>query len=810
MTEDHKIVLAGCTPTPLGSYLKALGVIRILSEQFRALAPIHAYWRYDHLVLRSPALTGDLTNDQGIVSDFFANKYEPSPLVTPWNGRGGFLEGDDDGDDGGSTRVGPAMVTDFSSNQNHRRFSTIAGTLTFLTEVDVLKQLNSARTILKTLRAEEKRRGKNNLTAVEQQEIKRQDFLVRRLKNGLLQELRGNLPDGLLDWFDTCQLLVPDMTKSGGNTLVSLPSPILGAGGLDGSMDFGVNFLRRVKELFDLTSGRPRNGMEELLRNSLFGTATNRLYSTSPQDKRPVSAGQFNPGQAGGKNASTGYSGDALINPWDAVLQLEGAVVYSGTTTRKNTDAFSIYGSLPFTVAPSAVGHSTDLADESPKRVKRKTAEVWLPIWERPTSYSELKQLFKEGRVTLQGRAVRDGFGFARAVTTLGVNRGITGFQRIAFLKRSGDAFFAVPLGRHSTQYNPASEWLADLDNNQFLDRFRKYVRRKSPGGDWVAPVALRSSAKLLDTEILRWCAATSPNGAQRIIVLLGQINAQLARRLQKSSKKDLQISPPPVPRLREQWVRVADDDGPAFRIARALAGLRGVGDQALPLRAQLFPVHPRYNNWIESACKGDDPSCRERLHRSGKGELISTLISLLHDRLSIAQRLEFKDKPLQSPSGISLTDLATFLEGDHLDAKIAVLLPGLALCDIPRDHEHVVGEGAPPAAFALCKLVLTPDTTLHSLGVLPSNQRLPMPLQLVPKLATGNRAQADQAIQISWRRLRASSLTPAMPLDDRPDLAGIYPRRLAAGLLIPLSYGATGALARAVLKSSTSSEDAA
>jgi len=326
MTEDHKIVLAGCTPTPLGSYLKALGVIRILSEQFRALAPIHAYWRYDHLVLRSPALTGDLTNDQGIVSDFFANKYEPSPLVTPWNGRGGFLEGDDDGDDGGSTRVGPAMVTDFSSNQNHRRFSTIAGTLTFLTEVDVLKQLNSARTILKTLRAEEKRRGKNNLTAVEQQEIKRQDFLVRRLKNGLLQELRGNLPDGLLDWFDTCQLLVPDMTKSGGNTLVSLPSPILGAGGLDGSMDFGVNFLRRVKELFDLTSGRPRNGMEELLRNSLFGTATNRLYSTSPQDKRPVSAGQFNPGQAGGKNASTGYSGDALINPWDAVLQLEGAV----------------------------------------------------------------------------------------------------------------------------------------------------------------------------------------------------------------------------------------------------------------------------------------------------------------------------------------------------------------------------------------------------------------------------------------------------------------------------------------------------
>jgi CRISPR-associated protein Csx17 len=232
---------------------------------------------------------------------------------------------------------------------------------------------------------------------------------------------------------------------------------------------------------------------------------------------------------------------------------------------------------------------------------------------------------------------------------------------------------------------------------------------------------------------------------------------------------------------------------------------MRGVNDQALPLRAQLFPVHPRYGDWIDSACKakgsGNDRACRTRLHRPGKGDLVATLIDLLVQRLTLIGRMDLNDKPLQSSTGIDVADLSALLADTGMDAAITTLLPGLALCEIPPGAERSAGDTVAPAAFALSKLTLTTDATLHSLGLLPRDQRIPVPPQMVAKLASGNHVQADQAIQIAWRRLRGTGLVPAMTLKNRPRLAGIDPRRLAAALLVPLSYGATGALARAVLK---------
>lgn len=51
MNETHVVELTGCTPEPLMNYLKALGVLRLVSEQ--ADPEARGYWRGDRFVLES-------------------------------------------------------------------------------------------------------------------------------------------------------------------------------------------------------------------------------------------------------------------------------------------------------------------------------------------------------------------------------------------------------------------------------------------------------------------------------------------------------------------------------------------------------------------------------------------------------------------------------------------------------------------------------------------------------------------------------------------------------------------------------------
>jgi CRISPR-associated protein Csx17 len=112
---------------------------------------------------------------------------------------------------------------------------------------------------------------------------------------------------------------------------------------------------------------------------------------------------------------------------------------------------------------------------------------------------------------------------------------------------------------------------------------------------------------------------------------------------------------------------------------------------------------------------------------------------------------------------------------------------------------EHNAGEGAVPAAFALIKLCLTPDITLRALDLMGEKEHVPVPPNLLAQLAAGN--TGNRAVRLAWRRLRASDLTPLFESNALPVLDGIDPRRAAAALLIPLRYGATGALGRSILK---------
>lgn len=704
----NEIVLAGCAPTPLANYLKALGVLRLLSAKH---PETRGFWRHDQFVLNTSL------DEEGIV-DFFLNDYEPTPIMAPWNGGSGFFEKD-----------------------NKSALQTIDGSTGTR-----FKQYRQCLSI-----------AEQTLAGMDRGASPKGDHKI-----ALLTRIRARLPDNALGWFDAAVLLASDSPQY---------PPLLGTGGNDGRLDFTNNFMQRLTEVLSLEdSEEPPELSATWLRTALFGEPAPGLL------KKAI--GQFAPGQAGGPNASTGFEADSAMNPWDFVAMIEGALMFAAAAVRRNAEDPVGILSYPFTVR--AVGAGAGSLGEGDTANAR--GELWMPLWHAPVTYAEIRTLLAEGRVALGKKPARDALDFIRAIHHLGGYRGVRSFQRFGLLMRSGKAYLATPLSRVEVSDEPQSNLFDELERNAWLDRFRGFTR-----GDNTANRFLMLRKRLEDLLFELSGHETSKAEMQALLILLGEIQRALA-----SSSKAME-SVRPLPRLSERWVAAADDGTPEFRITKALAGLRGVGDEPLPLRAQLFPVHRKFDQWVTP-----ETSEKLRIHTGQKGRLIDTLRALLEHRMQLTKRLGLKDKPLTSAAGALPEDVTVFLHDNRLDTRIAALLPGLCLCSIPLDTDRSAGEGVLPAAFGLMKLALTPDHTLRSVGVLNESDHMPPPAGMLAQLAAGN--HNNRAVEVAQRRLRASGLA-AFPADELPTLAGISSQRAAAALLIPLRYGATGALARNLLE---------
>lgn len=79
----NPVKLTGCTPEPLMSYLKALGIFRLVAEQADTSAC--GYWRGGVFVLET-------TLDREAITQFFLEQYKPTPILAPWNGGSGFYK----------------------------------------------------------------------------------------------------------------------------------------------------------------------------------------------------------------------------------------------------------------------------------------------------------------------------------------------------------------------------------------------------------------------------------------------------------------------------------------------------------------------------------------------------------------------------------------------------------------------------------------------------------------------------------------------------------------------------------------------
>ena len=773
----NDIALTGCNPTPLASYLKALAVLRLVAEaglDEGGDPQASGFWRDDVFVLRTR-----LTREQ--LCRYFLEWYRPTPLIAPWNGRAGFLEGGDDDDDesevtqladeaedeGESTRIGTEMVRAFTSATLHARFGPIKKAIEGFQRVHALDVLNVNRAKAKALEAEVKKNKKARLPVLDGDEDRLRMLKAEniRLKAQVLLQLRNEADEGWLSWFDACQSLAQISSTKEQDRNKPQHAPLLGKGGVDGSMDFGVNFQKRITELFDLTTGNPLPICAVWLDHALFDLTTAGLIAIKP--------GQFHPGVGKFPNSGNGFLGEELGNPWNSMFSLEGAMLFATATSRRLESNDPGMLSAPFTVTSrvSGVG-SASLCDESEKLTN---GEIWMPLWTAPAAFDEVRCLLTEGRASINGRTARDGLDFARAVAKLGVDRGIKSFQRFGFLKRFGKAYLAAPLMRLPVRRNDAADLISDLERRDWLRSVQQYGRGK------LAPDSFRSAVHQLDTALFALTQQASREALQAVLRHVGRIDTALG--ISAKARKAVRV---PVPRLRKEWAMKADDDSAEFRIAVALAGLtlRGAdGHAALHTRRHLVAVS-------ESANKEGDRQWEPTsgLAAWGVGPLANNLAALLHRRWLKAVTLGVEGEMLASQTGATCADVVAFIRGNTDDARIAELLAGLACVDLSQLAPlQGQSEAVLPPTFALLKIFFTPESVLRPLRLLPEDRSLRLPAEIPTRLASDD---VQAAVMLAWQRLRALGIN--LPGRDPPRAVVADGPRWLAALCIPLTFNET------------------
>ena len=787
MTIHDPLPLDGCTPTPLASYLKALGVLRLISSNAnhvsgKAADPrARGWWEDERFVLLTSL-------DPEALLEFFLRDYSPSPIIAPWNGRAGFLEGDAGVE---SSRIGAELVSAIQ-NSGSKRFRGIRKTVESLHDNETIR-------ILDRLRVEDKQLAKiveaakaGGSSATKEEEKRR--HVAKKLKEFkalLLPTLRSTTDPQHLAYVDVCYVL----SRS------EAPAPLLGSGGNDGSRDFGVNFAERLRELLDFQTGVPTSIALVELEAALFATGQ-RLDATG-------SMGQFNPGQ-GGVNATTGYDGRCPLNSWDVVLAMEGTFLFGGSMTRRSDATGNARAAFPFTFEPSTSGAgSLSVADPN-----RPRGEIWTPLWSKPATSSETGALFAEGRLTLGQRGARTGLDAARSVARTGHARGIASFERYSLTQPDTKMpYQATPLGRFHVPNRPQRDLAEDLEVGGWFENLRRFAGGKQ------LPAHARATVRRLEDALFQMASASLRGfGTRNALVALGK----LVEWLVASPKARENLNPPP--RLSSQWTIVADDGTPEFRVAAALAGLglpdaskrradphrhAGVGsdtDQyrsATPMAAHFAPI-------ATNSTPNDAPRLPINGQWSanasvvwGKGDLVSNMIAVLERRLVEASRCGQDDNPLASATGARLHEIAAFLSGAFDGARCANLMAGL----IWVEPVHLpIWRSAPPSplpfAYAALKPIFTPDDLLREVGVLVGDARLPIPSGLVSRLRAKNPRVVDEVVRIALARARSSGIPSPFEgvRGGRSDGPGRFNAstptdRLAAALLIPIDGLAVKAL---------------
>ncbi len=727
------LTLSGCAPVPLAHYLKALGILRLVSEQADPAAT--GRWHRDQFVLHSQL-------DREALLKFFLEEYQPTPVLSPWNGGSGFYFQEEK-----LNQKDP--LTGKKVKTGVRNQETAATKI-------VAQILSSDSARLETYRSTIRK----TKALIESKGLVAAPDTSGAAKDELVLELRSLWPDVAVDWLDCVTVLTSSNDAKSRTGLKPNYTTLLGSGANDGNADFTSNFMQRLMEIHGATPEQA----SQWLRTSLFN-------ENHPCSRIEALAGQYAPGTAGGANSTSGFTSKFSINPWDFVLLIEGTLFFAAAAMKHHES--SNYGSIayPFCVTSSGAGYASGSPSDE-KADKALTEEMWLPLWNRPCSTQELRAIFGEGRAQLRGRNAKTGVDFAQAIGALGTDAGISSFQRIGFLVRNGKSVFATPLTRIIARKNASSDLLSDIDT--WLDRFRRAATKDT------APSSARRALSQLESAIIDLCTSHTSDRLLCVFIALGQCQATAARSLRWATDPKNYL--PPLQGLRKKWLKHGWHR-PEFRLAASLASISGkFGKDWLTLRCHLEQVDSFTKDKETLAYRwADNPTNNVQWSAAQVPDVLNDIL---------ARRLILTEDPPQTRPEVwaSLADIKAFIEGEIDDALLSDLLWSMSLINwrekngLPQDRSERV---VPPTLYALLKLCFPPV-----------QESMPEHILQVPAVPAIHRHAANgngtEAATLALRRLRASGYRP---LIRQLPVQGVYARRTAAAMLFPISDRTLGEL---------------
>ncbi len=212
---DH--VLTGCRSTPLLSYLKALGIARLLH---RVDPSVRLWWGRDGFARLRTVL------NQDALLRYFIEEYEPSPIVSPWNLESGFFPGKfGDALHGVETSATPRLL-------------------------EIRQAIESGRAALTERHLVHAPKGAD--------------------KDEFIEAWRAGCPESCLEWLDAAWGLTDEKPR---------PNPLLVSGGVDSRFEFARNFVERLEDCLPqlFVPQAETNRSTELLVYALFDRDTTRL-----------------------------------------------------------------------------------------------------------------------------------------------------------------------------------------------------------------------------------------------------------------------------------------------------------------------------------------------------------------------------------------------------------------------------------------------------------------------------------------------------------------------------------------------------
>ncbi|MBA2669478.1 MAG: type I-U CRISPR-associated protein Csx17, partial [Gemmatimonadetes bacterium] len=546
----HVLKLRGCTPEPLGNYLKGLGVFRLIAEQVDPEA--RAWWEDGFLhVLQNKWTPSDSATAESQCADWLQRECRFTALIAAWQKNTGYLP-TGKRDKGGEALSALLQAAHPGTEEFREVFRDFAAAV--------------------------------NITLPDQRSgwvTAMGDAHTDASKGELLRLLRNRLRPGTTpQWLDAVGI---SLSRSRVSDDVQWFRILGTSGGGESSGGYIVNYQQRLKSVLLEDQEKSRLRLESSLfasnhAEALEGKALGAMYYPSLM-KVPNAGQDFLPDP------------ERRVNPWDFILLLEGCLVWSMAATRRK-GVTSERVSFPF-YCRSSFGGSTTIGLNEVEGSENSIAEgeLWCPTWSAPSTLSEIQRIFGEGRIQIGERVCTRSLDFALAMTGLGVDRGIQAFHRYSLLARSGSGqqttLLAVPNGCFVPQHAARLALLADLRNFAESVASNLNVNSQQPRRLVLARIEFEKA----------WFDATASVVASNrdaseslrdLLTAASRLNRELGSNSAKPGvvkiKKGENTSEKiinPVGDIRGGWAKLIDktDHSSESRLARAIGGITAWGE---------------------------------------------------------------------------------------------------------------------------------------------------------------------------------------------------------------------------------------